>query len=165
MKNDEKAEWERGFTLIELVMVIIIIGILSVSALPRFFSLSTYQQWVYYTEVLNSICYARKLAVASGTHVQVTLTATSIGLQRRIEGATCTAGTTFQPITDPAFRGASYLKAAPSGVTLTASSNWPLYFDSLGQAIRASDCTVVNADLVTVGSRTITVIGATGFTQ
>ena len=155
-----------GFTLIEIAMVIIIVGIMSVAALPRFFSLATYHQAVYYQEILSALRYARKLAIATDSHIQVTVTANSITLQRRIEGSSCNTGTTFQTVIDPASQAGSYLRSAPGNVALTFSSQWPLYFDGLGQANQASTCTVITSGTVSiVGGNTVTVIGATGFVQ
>lgn len=155
-----------GFTIIELVIALVIVGVMAVAAGPRFFSTIDYDRRVYYDEVLNSIRYARKLAVATNGHIQVSLTSTSITLQNRIEGSNCTTGTTFQPILDPANKTSGYVKTAPGSVTLTFSANWPIYFNGLGQAIRASDCSVVGTGTATiVGGNTVTVIGETGFVQ
>lgn len=155
-----------GFTVIEIVMALVIVGVLAVAAGSKFFSTIDYDRKVYYDEVLNSIRYARKLAVATGGHIQVNLTSTSMTLQNRTEGSNCTTGTTFQPILDPANKTSGYVKTAPSSVTLTFSANWPIYFNGLGQAIRASDCSVVTTGTVTVVSgNTVTVIGETGFVQ
>ncbi len=161
-----KAGRTLGFTLIEIVMVLVIVSVLSAATLPRFFSVSAYNQAVYYSEVLNSLRYARKLAVATGSHIQVNVTGTSLALVRRIEGSNCTTGTTFQAINDPASQSLGYTKVAPGQVSLTFSANWPLYFDALGQATQASTCSVVGTDTITVaGGNTVTVSGATGFVQ
>lgn len=163
---DSKVDPVLGFTLVEMVSALVIVGILSVAALPRFFSLTSYYKAVYYQEILSTLRYARKLAIATGGRIQVTVTSNSIALQRRIEGSNCTTGTTFQPVTDPATQAASYLKSAPGNVTLTVSSNWPLYFDGLGQANQASTCSLINSGTLSiVGGNTVTVIGATGFVQ
>lgn len=154
-----------GYTMVELATVIAIIGFLSVIAAPRFFSTVSYQRQVYYDEILNSVRYARKLAVGSGSHIQISVTGNSITLQRRVEGGSCAAAT-FVAIPDPALNSLGYSKVAPTNVTLTFSSDWPIYFNGLGQALRASDCTVVNTDTITVvGGNTVTLVGQTGFVQ
>jgi MSHA pilin protein MshC len=155
-----------GFTIIELVMVLVIVGIMAIVAGPKFFSTVDYDRLVYYDEVLNSIRYARKLAIATNAHIQINLTSTSITLRRRTEGSNCTTGTTFSPITDPATRTIGYVKTAPDPVTLIFSPNWPIYFNGLGQAMSVSDCTVVATGTVTiVNGNTVTVSGETGFVQ
>lgn len=157
-------ERSKGFTLIEVAMVIAIVAVLAIMTLPRFFSTITYQQQVYYDEILNTLRYARKLAVGQGNHIQVSVTSSSITLQRRIEGSACTSGTSFQAVTDPASNTSGYTKNAPGTVTLSFSADWPIYFNGLGQALRASTCTVIGSDTITVvGGNTVTLIGETGF--
>lgn len=155
----------KGYTMVELATIIAIIGVLSVMAAPRFFSTIIYQRQVYYDEVLNTVRYARKLAVGSGSHIQVSVTNNSIALQRRIEGASCAAAT-FTAITDPTFGASGYNKIAPTNVTLNFSSDWPIYFNGLGQALRASDCSIINTDTIgVVGGKTVTLVGQTGFVE
>ncbi|WP_278386443.1 pilus assembly FimT family protein [Stutzerimonas kunmingensis] len=62
---------QRGFTIVELIMVIVILGIISAVALPRFFDRNTFDERFYFEEVLSSVRYAQKLAVASGCRIQV----------------------------------------------------------------------------------------------
>lgn len=153
----------QGFTTIELVMVLVITGVLAVIAGPKFFSTVSYQRKVYYDEVLNSVRYARKLAVATNSYIQVDLTSTSITLRSRT--GTC-GSPVFQAITDPANRSSGYVKTAPGSITLSFSANWPIYFNGLGQALRASNCTVISTETVTIsGGNTVTVIGETGLVQ
>lgn len=153
-------------------MVLAIAGIMAAVAGSKFFSTSSYHRAVYYDQVLNSLRYARKLAIATNAHVQVDLTSTSITLRNRIEGSNCTTGTTFSAVTDPANRISGYVKTAPGSITLSFSADWPIYFNGLGQALSASNCTVLTSGppgtvgSITVGGvNTITVIGETGFVQ
>jgi len=55
----------KGFTLIELVVILLVLGILAVVALPKFFNLSDYQERAAYDEVAGAVRYAQKLAVGS----------------------------------------------------------------------------------------------------
>ena len=103
--------------------------------------------------------------MGSGTHIQFNVSANSITILRRTEGGTC-SGATFTSIMDPANRTNGYVKTAPSGITLTYTADWPIYFNGLGQALTASDCTVVNSDSITIsGGNTVTIVGETGFVQ
>lgn len=45
----------KGFTLIELVMVIIIMGILAVTVLPKFFGSNGFEEYAYRTEVISTL--------------------------------------------------------------------------------------------------------------
>ncbi len=158
-----------GFTIVELILTLVIIGIMSAIAGSKFFSAADYNRRVYYDEVINSIRYARKLAVATNAHVQVDLTSTSVTLRNRIEGSNCTTGTTFSVVTDPANRNNSgYVKTAPGQVALNFSTaNWPIYFNGLGQALLASNCSVLSSasTVQVVNGNAITVTGETGFVQ
>lgn len=162
-----------GFTIVELILALVIIGVMSVIAGSKFFSATDYNRRVYYDEILNSIRYARKLAVATNSHIQVNLTSSSLTLLTRTEGASCAAAT-FYPtapnvaIIDPATRTTGYVKTAPGQVTLNFSAaNWPIYFNGLGQALLASNCSVLSSasTVQIVNGNTITVTGETGLTQ
>jgi MSHA pilin protein MshC len=148
---------QRGYTLVELIIVIIIIGIMAVSVMPRLFTLDAYNVAAYNNEVLNSIRYAQKIAIGTGCDVQVSHTSNSLTINMR-QG--CTAGAFNVNVRDPATNANSYVKQAPSGVLLS-SSGFPIRFDRIGRAYNSSS-QVVNLQLQ-VGSKIIKIIGETGY--
>ncbi|CAG7856303.1 hypothetical protein MCAMS1_00729 [biofilm metagenome] len=146
-----------GFTLIELVMVIVLLGILSATVLPKFFAVSDFQQQAFFDDTLNAVRYAQKLAVATGCKVQVSITANTYTLNSPANRSQCpgTAAATFSSnIRNPGTGAASYTHSQ-SGVALTSSPT-TFYFDALGKA--SADVT-----LTVAGSKTIVVVRDTGF--
>lgn len=147
---------QRGFTLVELVMAIVILGIISATALPKFFSISTFQERGFFDDTLSAIRYAQKLAVASGCNVQVVIAANQFALKQpgasnRSQCASTTTSDFTQMVKRPGSGEPSY-QGSQSGV---AVSNATIYFTAKGTASTGLD--------ITIGSRKITVIQDTGF--
>ena len=172
MKSDFRKRFffSLGFTLIEFTIVIAIITILAVILAPNSFLTSTYNQQLFYDSAVNNLRYARKLAIETGSHIQVDLTSNSMTLSRRTSILGCVNATV--PLVNPQFRQAPFTITALGNVTLTFSADWPLYFNSLGQVFRASDCQPVTAisaggieTLTISGAPSITLWGETGFSQ
>jgi MSHA pilin protein MshC len=155
-----KLSWDKlisgGFTLIELVMTIVILGILSATALPKFFNFSTYQQRGFFDDTLNAIRYAQKLAVVTGCNVQVSISANTFTINRpgavdRSLCASTTAADYTLAVSRPGSNESTY-QGSLAGVTLTSAT---VYFTSKGTA--SSDVSI------TVGSQQINIIKDTGF--
>jgi MSHA pilin protein MshC len=112
----------------------VIIGILAVSALPRFFERNTFDSRGYYDQVISTLRFAQKTAIAQRRFVCVAFAANSITLTT---GATPACGTN---LTSPA--GASpYIVTAPTA-DVTLSGGTPFNFDALGKASAAQSITV-----------------------
>ena len=146
---------QTGFSLIELIFVITIVGILSIAATSKFFDTLSFSSNNYFNEVLNDIRYAQKVAVVMGCDVQVATTANSLALLTR---SGCRTGSFTMAVRDPA-TGKNFTKPAPADVHITTTA-LPIYFDRLGRAHRSSG-QVINASLMVAG-RTITIIAETG---
>lgn len=137
----------KGFTLIELVMVIVILGIIAVVAMPRFFNRNTFDARGFHDEVKAVVRYGHKVAVAQRRDVSVNITASQICL-------TYTAGGN---VLNPA-NGQAFCKTAPSGVTLSVVN---FSFSPLGKPSVANAMTIgVTGDGIT---RNITVERETGY--
>lgn len=78
LKSDTHAT---GFTLIELVVILIVIGVLAMAALPRLFDQNDYYVRGFYDETLSVLRYAQKTAVAQRRLVCTSFTTTSVTLR------------------------------------------------------------------------------------
>ena len=150
---------QHGFTLVELVMVIVLLGILSATALPKFFAVSSYQKQLFFDDTLSAVQYAQKLAVATGCNVQVSVDNNSYTLSRpaNTDRSLCTSTHPADfslPVRHPGTGEAAYTHAE-NGVSLTASPS-SFYFNALGLASAAVTLTVAN-------DKMIAVVAATGF--
>lgn len=143
---------QQGFTLFELVMVIIIIGVLAAIAIPRF-SLQDSSVHAQAAQVARDIRHAQMLAMSQGR----TLTFQSLGTTYRCVDSTGTV------ITDPATQQ-PFNFTLNNGVSLSVGT---VNFDSLGRPV--SGGTLVSAADIpfTVSGETqtsnLTVSRVTGF--
>ena len=133
----------RGFTLVELIIVILIIGILAVAFGSRFVGKSAYADRRAVDEVVEALRYAQHLAMSRGGGIRVVTTSTTYTVEQ----------TDSTAIRNPNGSG-DYSVTLPSGVNISATS---ITYNSLGQPTPTTDSTI------NVGSFTITIEGETGY--
>ena len=159
--------WQRlgkasGFTIIELISVVVILGIITAAAIPLMSSKSTYDERFFYDDLLQAFRFSQTLAVASGCSVQVTMSGTAFTL---VQDSACnTASPTFdKTVYYPGSNDTYQNNDLPVSASYSASVN-PLIFNSTGQALNSSAAVISQAS-ITVGTRTILVDGETGFSR
>jgi MSHA pilin protein MshC len=135
-----------GFTLIELVVTMIIVGILAVVAMPRL-NTNTFDTTGFYQEAISSVRYAQKEAVAKHRVVCVTLAASSVTVRyAKTTGTTCDT-----ELVSP--RGASpFTITAKNGVTLSPVTSF--LFDPLGRPRTTSNTALAQLTVSITGDGT-----------
>lgn len=145
-----------GFTLIELVMVILILGLLAVFIAPRL-DPRDYEARGFHDETLALLRYAQKTAIAQRRTVCVAFTANSATLSIATAAATnICAGALVGP------RGETPGNiTARAGIGYQAVPGTPFFFNALGQPSQALALQVTQAG-VAIGM-TVTVEAETGY--
>ena len=134
---------QRGFTLVELILVMVVIGILAAVAGPRFFSRDVFDERVYFEEALAAVRYAQKVAVASGCPIRVELDSAGY---RLVHDAACGGLAAESPVADPA--GGDYRADNPRNVAV--SSPLKVTFNAHGGTSRQYSTTLGGAFVMTV---------------
>lgn len=82
-----------GFTLIELIATLIVIGILAVIVTPRFFGTHGFEERGFHDETIAALRYAQKAAIAQHRLTCVTFTAKTVSVRIASTNPPATAGT------------------------------------------------------------------------
>jgi len=150
---------EGGFTLVELVTVMSLIGIMAFFALPKLTQVMALQSSGYKDQVMATIDYARKIAVAQRRHVCVSIAASTVtvtsdrGLPSSHVNGTC-ASTLLLP-------SGSNVITAPNNVTL--SPVVLIDFDAEGRPVTGAPATITMTDASVSQSSTFTVEAESGY--
>ncbi len=132
----------KGFTLIELVMVIVLIGIIAVFIAPRLGNITTTNAGPFMDKLRADIRYAQNQAMTKNRRIRVNLTNTSYSVSQ--DNSPANNCGSFAPVADPAEGGNLSIAldtGSYAGITITPSITC-LEYDALG---RPYDCTIAPA--------------------
>ena len=141
-----------GFTMVEMVVVISILGLLAAVLVPRFVGRDAFASRGFYDEAQSVVRYAQKTAVAWRRPVFVCVTATAVSA-----GSVSGCGTLLvHPVS-----GDPLTTTAPAGVTLTPSS---FGFDGAGRPSPNAQVTIaISSTIADDPARQIVVEAETGY--
>ena len=139
---------DSGFSLIELIAVVILLGILGIVALGRFTGGDAFAARGFFDDTVGAVRFAQKLAISSGCDVRVVMTATGYQL---FQSSTCTSNPFDINVRNPANRANDYVNNdIPSGYTLTAGT---ITFTARGQRENATSVCSLSGGPVTYNLR------------
>jgi MSHA pilin protein MshC len=141
---------QAGFTLAELVIVMVLIGILSVVAVPRMFDMDQFSARGTRDFVGAALRYAQKSAIAMRRNVCVTVGALQLNITYASNGGAdqpCAAGNALRnPGNDLAYSDSSNALPERAPVATPAS----LIFDAQGRPLSAPSTPRTTALTITV---------------
>jgi len=147
-----------GYTLIELTVVITILGVLSATIAPRFFTQSVFSERGYADELGSALRATQKAAVISGCHARLTLAAGSYSAaQQAPAGNACLTSDTTWPTPLLGATGEAIANSAPSGISAAPAGVFE--FDAQGRLFASPGTTI------TIGARQISIDAGTGYVQ
>ncbi|MES2161582.1 MAG: prepilin-type N-terminal cleavage/methylation domain-containing protein [Pseudomonadota bacterium] len=167
-----------GFTLVELITVLVVVGIMAGVAAPRFFQRQGFDALAYTDQLRAMLRYGQKIAIAQGRNVFVRLNGNSVALCYDLQcnaGALVTApgganSGTSVTLANCGGVGSWACEGVPNGLTVSSAATF--FFDPTGQPFAGTDAPqALNANFVALtlavtggdGTHNVTVTPVTGY--
>ena len=131
IKLSQQRNIQLGFTLVELVTTIILIGIIAVAVLPRLFSASSYSAYTLRNEFISELRYVQLKAIQNTDQCyQLDVSASGYTLRYFNDRVGNSCSNPFRAEQPQTFSGGAHIALAS-----TASQVFSITFDSLGRII------------------------------
>ena len=146
---------QRGFTLVEMITVMVIIGILGAIGTARYFDRAVFDAAAYTEQMRGLIRYGQKVAVAQNRAVYVRLDGNSVALcfnnanpcstAAQVQAASGSNSASKETVAFCAAATSWACEGKPNGVSYTSTPAVALfYFDALGKPYADADTTYVS---------------------
>lgn len=152
----------RGFTLVELITVLIVLSVLAVAVLPRLNDVSDIQAMGFHDQVVSALRHAQKTAVSHRRLVCVAFGSGTLTLT--VASTNPASGCGTATLNGPQGGSAYASSPNPSAISASAAPAGPIYFQPSGKitdaAGTATDYTITVSGLT---GNAITLVGNTGY--
>lgn len=146
-----------GFSLVELITVLIIIGVLAAVATATLRDTGGFETRGFFEDTVSAARYARTVAAASGCDTRFQIDASEYAVTQRSD---CTSGPFDVDVINPG-RGEAFAADVPSGINVSVSGDNSVIFDALGEPDGGMEVSIARGGF----SRSFVLHEPTGFTE
>ena len=155
------SRFQRGFSLPELIAVLLLVGILSISAIPRLQDALSFRDDGWRDQIVASLRYAHKVAISHRRLVCASIAADSVSLSIASANPATGCNTPLVGVDGQALAAESL-----GGSAASISPSGPLYFQPSGRvATDGGGSSVITRTITLVGQTSIVVVGETGHVE
>jgi prepilin-type N-terminal cleavage/methylation domain-containing protein len=164
LTEPHQASPTRGFTMVEMVVIIVILGVMSVYIVPKLNLSSGLREEAWRDQIVSALRYARQSAVSHRRLVCVTVGASSISLQiaSANPAVACTAD-----LAGPDGTGV-FASDISDGTGNTVSPSGTIYIQPDGRVSTDGAGTVISGRTISIDgslTNTIDILGETGYVE